>query len=184
MQIPFDVIAKLLAPIATAIITALTRYYLEARPKLVHYLVHTSAITLPGENKTQVNTHSIIVRNTGKRTANNVRIGHYFLPESYQVFPPLSHQINRSESGEAEIVIPTLVPNEQVQISYLYFPPILWSQINCYTKSDEGLGKAVNTTPQIQPSKATTTIVWALIFIGSSTTLYWVLILLKSWISP
>ena len=39
--------------------------------------------------------------------------------------------------------MPTLVPNEQVTISYLYFPPTTWKQINGPVKSDEGLARVL-----------------------------------------
>ena len=145
-----DTIAKLLAPIATAIIGFLVKKYLEARPKLITYLVHASAIPLHDDKNTEVNTHSIVVRNAGKRTAHNVRIGHNFLPKSFQLYPQLTHNIVEGDNGAAEILIPTLVPDEQVNISYLYFPPDTWHKVNSYCKSDEMSAKYINIVPSLQ----------------------------------
>ena len=37
-----------------------------------------------------------------------------------------------------------MVPKKQITINYLYFPPLLFNQINTYTESDQGSAKAVN----------------------------------------
>ncbi len=41
------------------------------------------------------------------------------------------------------IVIPTLVPNEQTAISYLYHPPLIADQVNAGIKCDQGFAKAI-----------------------------------------
>lgn len=51
MDINIDVIGKLLAPIITAIVGFIAKRYFEARPKLITYLVHASAIPLGDEKK-------------------------------------------------------------------------------------------------------------------------------------
>lgn len=175
---PFDleVIAKLLSPLLAALFGAIAKRYFEAKPKLVSYLVHSSAIPLNDEANTQINTHSIVVRNAGKKAAHNIRIGHNFLPKSFQIYPPVSHTTLPGPNGSAEILIPALVPNEQVSISYLYFPPMTFGQINAYTKSDEGLAQIINAIPTPQPSKLVVAVLWVLLFIGASTVAYWALL--------
>lgn len=176
MQFDLEVVAKLLSPLIAALIGAIAKRYFEAKPKLVSYLVHASAIPLNDDANTQINTHSIVVRNAGKKAAHNIRIGHNFLPKGFQIYPPVSHTILPSPSGPAEILIPTLVPNEQISISYLYFPPMTFGQINAYTKSDEGLAQIINAIPTPQPSKFVVAVLWGLIFVGASTVSYWVLL--------
>ncbi len=177
-----EVIAKLTAPILTAIVGFIAKKYFEARPKLVTYLVHASAIPLNDEKETNVNTHSIVVRNAGKRTAHNVRIGHNFLPKGYRLFPQLTHEITEAANGAAEVLIPTLVPNEQVNISYLYFPPVTWSQIHSYCKSDEGSAKLVNIVPSPQINKFQTICLLVLMFVGASTIVYWAFLQIWQWL--
>ena len=146
MDINVDLIGKILAPILTAIGGIIAKRYFEARPKLITYLVHASAIPLSDEENTKVNTHSIVVRNAGKRTAHNIRIGHNFLP-AFQIFPQLAREVVKGANNSAEIVIPTLVPGEQINISYLYFPPEVYSQVHSYCKSDEMAAKYINVIP-------------------------------------
>ena len=103
-----DTLAKLLAPIITAITGFFVKEYFEARPKLITYLVHASAIPLHDEKNTHVNTHSIVVRNAGKKTAHNVRIGHNYLPQSFQLHPQLTHEIIKGEMGGGRNINPNI----------------------------------------------------------------------------
>ena len=167
-----EAIGKLAAPIFTALLIFLIKRVLEYRQKLLTYLVHASAIPLKDEPGTIVNTHSLVVRNTGKKTAHNVRVGHDILPKSYQIYPQLTHEIIEGNGDSAEIVIPTLVPNEQVNISYLYFPPTIFSQINSYCKSDEVQAKTINIIPSPHLGKVTLFTIWSLIFLGATTVVY------------
>jgi hypothetical protein len=52
-----------------------------------------------------------------------------------------------------EILIPLLAPRQQITISYLYFPPILFNQINRPIYSDEGAARVITVLPQPQPPK-------------------------------
>jgi hypothetical protein len=177
-----EVIAKLAAPIITAIVGFIIKAYFEARPKLVTYLVHASAIPLHDANNTDLNTHSIVVRNAGKKTANNVRIGHNILPLSFRLYPQLTHEITTGPNESAEMLLPTLVPGEQVSISYLYRPPLVWGQVHSYCKSDEVNAKYLNVVPSAQLSKFQLTIHWSLIFIGASTVVYWGFLQIWNWV--
>ena len=64
------------------------------------------------------------------------------------------------------------MPEEQITISYLYAPPLLWSQIHAYTKSDEGFAKILNVLPTPQPKKWIVRAFWALAFVGTASLLY------------
>lgn len=178
----FDVLGKIIAPILTGVVGILIKRYFEARPRLITWLIHAAAIPLNDGNGTTVNTHSIVVRNTGKRTAHNIRIGHNFLP-AFQIFPQLSHEVIRGADSSAEIVIPTLVPGEQINVSYIYFPPNLWSQVHSYCKSDEMSAKYINIIPAAQLNKLQLSVIWGLMFVGASTLVYWGLYWLWQWAS-
>jgi len=189
MPIPLELIAKLLSPLIAALIGLVTKRYFEERPRLITYLVQASAIPLPDVTPppgqiAQVNTHTIVVKNTGKKTANNIRIGHYLLPPSHQVFPPVSYEIVKAPAPNiaAEIVIPTLVPDEQVTITYLYFYPTTWNQINSYAKSDECMAKIINIVISEQLNKTVIFLLWSLIFIGASTLIYWLFFVVAGWL--
>ena len=175
-----EVIAKILAPSVTAIAGFLAKRYLEGKPKLLTYLIHTAAVPLRDEHETTINTHSIVVRNAGKKTAHDVRLGHSILP-AFQIYPQISHEVVEGADNSAEIVIPTLVPNEQINISYVYFPPLVWNQINSYCKSDEMSAKVLNVIPAPQLSRPQLLSIWGLMFIGGSTVVYWGIRWLWAW---
>lgn len=182
MEIDIDTIAKLVSPLIVAVFSLVLSRYIEAKPKLISYVVHASEFPLKDENINGVRTHGIVIRNIGKRTAKNIRIGHANLPHSYQIFPNVAHKVEDGANGSAEIVVPTLVPNEQVSVSYLYFPPLLWNQIVSYTKSDEGMAKEINIIPSPKWPQWRINLVWGLIFIGASTVIYWLLLAIVYWI--
>jgi hypothetical protein len=173
MNIDIELFAKLLAPVITTIIAVIAKHYSEGRARVVSFIGHISSFKLKGENPTDVYTHSVVVRNTGRKTAQNVRLGHHFLPDNLTVFPSVQYSIEYNPEGKAEIVLPRLVPKEQITISYLYFPPVTWNQIHAYTKSDEGYAEIINVIPTAQPSILVKLIVWSLMFIGTSFIVYW-----------
>ena len=180
---PFDLQswAPLISPLAVAIVAALLKKYLEGRPRLIAYLGHASAHPVPPENDgmpaNTVHTHSIVVRNTGGKAANNVRIGHAIFPASYQIYPSVSHSILPGHGGSGEILLPTLVPYEQITVSYLYPKTLFWHQIDSYIKSDEGLANKISVIPNLPVPKSLTILVWSLIFVGATTCVYWALML-------
>jgi hypothetical protein len=171
---------RLISPIITLVIGTIIKYYTEEKSKLITYVSHISSFTLNDEQKTKVFAHSIIVRNNGRKTAKNIRICHKTFPENIQVFPPVQYSIEKAnQEGAYEIVMPTIVPKEQVTISYLYFPPTTWDQINSYTKSDDGLAKVLNIVPMRKPNRLVISILLLLTFIGASYLTYWIFRLIE-----
>ena len=165
-------IIAITVPVGTTILGVYLDRWLTKKPKLISYIGHTSAFNVRGENAVVVHTHSVVVRNAGRLTANNVRIGHNFLPDSFQLYPSVAHSVERIDNGGADILIPTLVPGEQVTISYLYYPPVFWNHINAYAKSDEGLAQYLNVLPTPQLSRWQVRGIWLLMLVGGITILY------------
>lgn len=172
-MIDIEAIAKVASPLITLVAGAVIRRYSERRPKLVSFIGHVSTFVLQDAQTTTVFTHSVIVRNTGRLSAKNIRLGHLNLPANFRVEPNVEHSVSRNADGSGEITLAVLVPKEQVTVSYLYFPPLTAGQINSYTKSDEGFAKIINAIPTPQPSRPLIWAVWLLIFIGASFLVYW-----------
>ena len=173
MNLDPEVVAKIAGPALSLVVGAVIKHYAEARSKVVSFIGHASAFTLQGENPVVIHTHSVVVRNAGRKVAKNVRLVHAVLPINITVYPPVQYSIERNPEGSGEIVIPALVPKEQVTVSYLYFSPLLWSQINVNTKSEDGFAKIINVIPMPRPNKAVIAGIWALVFVGASFLFYW-----------
>ncbi len=178
MTIGVDLLLKAGSVVLTTVLAIVIKKILEDKPKLITYLVHASAIPLNSQSPSpqqasQVNIHTFVVKNTGRVSAKNVRIGHNYLPNSFQVFPQINYQILNNANGSAELLIPVLVAGEEIAISYLYFPPTLYTGINSYTKSDEGFAKMVTTIPVPQPTRLAKIIVLGLMLVGASSIVYW-----------
>ncbi len=172
MTYDIELIAKVISPIITLLAGILIKRYTERHSKLVTFIGHISSFTLKDENQNHIYTHSMVVSNVGSKSAHNVRVGHNFLPPNIQVYPPVKYGIEENPEGGSEIIFPVMVPKEQVTISYLYFPPITWNQINAYTKSDDGFARILNVIPMPRPSKIVIAIVWLLMFLGASFVIY------------
>jgi len=172
MPLDLDLVVNITVPLGTLLLGKYLDRWLTKRPELISYLGHASAFTLRGDNPATIHTHAIVVRNAGRVATNNVRIGHHVLPDQFQLFPAIPHTVERKAGAIAEIIISKLVPDEQVTISYLYGPPLLWSQIHAYTKSDEGFAKILNVLPTPQYPKWISRSIWALVFVGAASSIY------------
>lgn len=198
-DIDAELLVKAASTLLVAIATWFLKHRFEGRAKLVYFLIHSSAIPLPppvpaaappakwpwlrdialrlssvqpqtspAAPPSHIHTHAMIVRNVGKKTAHNVRIGHANFPFSYTIHPPMNHRLDRFGPA-AEIVLPTLVPQEEISISYLYFPPLLWSNVVGPLKCDEGMAKALKVIPAAPLPRPVLFGLWGLAFVGAST---------------
>ncbi len=128
-----------------------------------------------------LNAHTIVIRNAGKRTAFNVRVGHLASPLTFELNPPVTYEVVRNENVGWEIRIPTLVPAEQVQVSYLYLPPMTVNLVNSYVKSDEMSARVINVLPTPQPSTLARSVGYFLFYLGLAALTYLV-ILASRWV--
>lgn len=118
-----------------------------------------------------VGTHAVVVRNSGRLSAKNVRLGHKSLP-NYYIYPNTKYEVTSLPNGGNEIIFPILVPNEQITISYLYFAPTTYAEINTYVKSDEGLAKVIDVIPAPNLIAWQKVVLYILLFMGLSTIIY------------
>jgi len=138
MTIDWNIVATIAAPTIALLLGAVLERLFENRPRVVAFLGHVSSVYLPRTTPPMdVYTHSVVIRNAGRKTATNVRIGYATLPD-YNVLPDIEYRENKLPGGGREIVIPKLIPKKQVTITYLYFPPLTWGKINTHLESDEG----------------------------------------------
>lgn len=156
MHINWDLVIRIAIPFVTLFLGIVLTKRFEDRPQLITYITHASGIRskTPDGHDVNVNMHSMVVRNTGRKSATNVRLGHRTLP-AFQIYPSIDYTVKELHDKSKEIIIPTLVPKKQITINYLYFPPLLVNQINTYTESDQGSAKAVNMILTRQLSKRT-----------------------------
>lgn len=172
MTIEWSIVATIASPVIALFVGAFLNRAVESRPRVVAYLGHVSGINLSRASPpVHVNTHSVVIRNAGRKKAKNVRIGHNVLPD-FQVYPDIAYEEKELPGGGKEIIFPQLVPKEQVTVTYLYFPPLTWQQVNTYLESEEGPLKVLNVLPTVQLPKWLIVILWLLIAYGAIGVLY------------
>lgn len=177
MTIDWNVIANISEPVILLFIGGWVNRIFENRPIIISYFSHVSAFlhTPQGGQPMQIHTHSVVLRNIGRQRATNVRLHHAVLPE-FNIWPPIVHSIETLQDGSKDIVIPVLVPGEEVTVSYLYFPPLVVGQINAGIKSDEGFAKQITVLLRSQVPRWLSNILLALVCVGSIATCYLVYI--------
>uniref|UniRef100_E6QUA3 Uncharacterized protein n=1 Tax=mine drainage metagenome TaxID=410659 RepID=E6QUA3_9ZZZZ len=173
MAIDWNAVATIASPVIALFVGVWVNRRFESRPTLVSYFSHVSAFrfTPPGGQPSQVNTHSIVLRNTGRQSATNIRLHHAILPE-FNIWPAVVHNVETLPDGSRDIVIPTLVPSEEITVSYLYFPPVIAAQINAGVKFDQGFANQITVLLQRQYPPWFNRIVIALFLVGVVTAAY------------
>lgn len=167
MNIDWNTIATITGPILALFVGVWVNRKFDSRPILMSYFGHVSSFksTPPGGEPFLVHTHSVVLKNTGRRSATNVRLSHIVLPD-FNIWPSLAHHIEDLPSSGREIVIPTLVPGELITISYLYFPPITVAQVNAGIKCDQGFAHPIPVLLQRQYPQWVNRIIGILLLLG------------------
>lgn len=184
MNIDWGIIVSIAMPIITLFIGAWVIHISENRPNLISYIGfisgHRIEPTEPGQNAIIVNSHSVILKNTGRSAATNVRLGHNNIPNmSINVYPDIQYTINDLPGGGKEILIPTLIRKKEITVNYLYFHPTTWNNVNTHIESDAGKAKVVTVLLQQQAKKWLIVLVWILLTIGCISSLYLIWELVK-----
>lgn len=148
MTIDWDIAIKVIMPLITLFLGAWLKEVLDKKEKLIAYYGHVASFKLTKTDEAPedkwVFAHSVIVRNSGKKTANNVRLGHNVLPYNYVVSPDIEYEVKDLPGGTKELIFPQLTPKKEITISYLYNPPLTYEKINSHIESDSGPAKVVS----------------------------------------
>ena len=172
-MINWQVIATIAAPIIALFIGIWANRRYESRPVLIAYFSHVSSfkVSPSGAQPSLVNTHSVVLRNIGRKTATNVRLHHIYLPD-FNIWPDVAHSVETLPNQTKDILIPALVPGEEITISYLYFPPLTVAQVNAGIKSDQGFARHIAVLLQRRVPRWMHFIVAALMITGLVSILY------------
>ena len=146
----------------------------QGKARLVSHWGSVSAFTIRNANQPPVtiHTHEIVIRNAGSKPANDVRVTHNFLPEHFNINPALPYSVQELPGTQRDIVIPKLVPKQQIVISYLYYPPVTYAQINAGVRCDEGFATPVEMAISEKPARWAIAVGWLGFALGCLTALY------------
>jgi hypothetical protein len=161
----------------------------ERRARLVIFYGHVGRFYLQQQPQPGiVHTHAVVIRNAGRVAAQNVHVSHFGLLNANNIHvsidPPLAHTVQTLSNNTDEILFPTLPAKFQVTVSYLYFPPIVFNQINAQIYSDEGPARVINVLPQEQWPRWVLAVLWTLILVGVIGVCYVLFIALERWVLP
>jgi hypothetical protein len=187
VRFDFSIFSRVAEALIIAVLGGFIARVIERRPRVVVFYGHIGEFHLPptqGNPALRVHTHTVVIRNNGRLAAHNVRVPHNLPltpPLNFSVAPQTAFTRAPLAGGGEEITFSVLVPGEQITISYLYFAPLTFNQINLPIRSDEGLARAVNVLPARQFPRWLVMFMWGLAFVGSITVIY-LLVELGIWI--
>jgi len=170
-----------LVNIITYTITFLIGMYLnrffESRSRLITHYGHIGAglVRLNAQSpQININTHSIVIRNVGRKPALNVKVGHQIndIGNMVSIYPPAEYTVVPIQGAGEEIRFERLLPKQSIMITYVYTSPLDVSKINTYVMSDEGMAQRVNVLLNRQWPKWLQIVAWILLFVGFVTTVY------------
>lgn len=173
MPLDWTLVTRVVEGTALLFVGGWVNRWFERRPSLFSYFGHVSTFkyTPPGGKPIDVYTHSVVVSNQGRRPATNVRVNHTVLPD-FTISPTAAYTVQTMPDGSRDIVIPAMVPGEWLTISYLYFPPVTWNQVNAGIKFDEGFARQIPVLLQRQVPRWVTVTLTILAFVGLVSVLY------------
>ena len=123
MKFDWSALATVAWSVILLIAGALLGRLLERKAKLTYYASHWSAYPRPGPPPITIHTHGIVIKNVGNKTATDVRIQHELRPEMFYVTPSMGYTDPDMPGGGFEIVLPQLMPQKEVAISYMHTQP-------------------------------------------------------------
>lgn len=155
----------------------------EKRPKLIAHYGHVSAFPLknpPTDGPTGIHTHAVVIRNAGGKPATHVRISHHYLPQEVSIFPPVAYTTEPVPNSGPDIVIPLLVPGQQVTVNYLYFSPMTFDAVTSGVRCDEGLARVVDVLLTPQPRRGVRHATRLFVALGAMTLVYFAVLGIKT----
>ena len=172
-MVDWQVFATVAAPILTLFLGVWVNRRFERRPVLLSHWGHVSSFNYQkGDGTTGiVNTHSVVIKNAGRRAATNVRLSHTVLPD-FNIWPAVEYELRKVPNSGDDIVLPTLVPNQQLTISYLYFLPVTYVNVNAGVMSDEGLATQIPVLLQRQYPRSYAIVGGMLMMVGMTAVVY------------
>jgi hypothetical protein len=178
LPIDFSLLASIGEKIVLLFAGGLVGRFFERSARLVAFYSHVGAFRIhtQGQPPSMVHTHSVVIRNAGRLAAHNVHVPHRGMLNAANIHisidPDLAHKVQTLPNGTEEILFAALPAQFQVTISYLYFPPIVFGQINAPIYCDEGSARQINVLPQPQRPRWVLAMLWGLIVIGVIAVVY------------
>lgn len=143
MIVDWNLVAAVSVPVICLFLGGWVNKRFERRPEVISYIGHSATFDISTEeNKLIINTHAVIIRNAGGRSAKNLRVTHGVLPK-ITIFPPINFIYEELPAGGVDLVFPVLVPGALLTISYLYAAPLQFSEINKGIKHDDGFARVI-----------------------------------------
>lgn len=169
-------VVTVVAPIVAAVGGYFGKRALDLKPRVVAFMASANSVVMGKgtDTETTIHSHVLIIRNDGGLAARDVRITHDIFPPGLSVYPGIEYRAFENPQGQTELQFPLLAPGQQVSVSYMYFPPLIWPQINCDVYSENGRAERVTLLPKPKPARWIVSLRYVLMFTGAWALIYWI----------
>lgn len=103
MDINWELVVNICMPILTLFLGIWLQPFFEVKEKIIAHYGHVSSFKLKKSDENEqdkwIYTHSVIVRNTGRKPASNLRLGHNVLPDNFIVQPDIEYRVSNKCSA-------------------------------------------------------------------------------------
>lgn len=144
-----EILDGIIVGVITLAIGVIIGKILERRSRLVYYLTDIAMFKITElDPSLELYFHSLVIRNNGKKEAQDIEICHGFHAKYYNIYPNKTITWKKSESPDNPIMlIDNLAPKEMVTITYLERYPHSLDLLYQYIKSKEGLARKISVAP-------------------------------------
>ena len=147
MNPDWSIVWEIVKILVAVFVGAWTNRLLESRARLISYL---SSIAQHKIDENRLVTWSVVIKNAGRKAANNVRVKHETQLPHFDIQPPRPFGREQISDGGEDIIFDKVVPGEEILISYLRLipgdspdPAVINRGISC----DEGGPKVLTYIP-------------------------------------
>lgn len=181
----YHIMGSVTSALITAVISLIINKISRGRIKVVAFSERPCSHELPNHNLPDkpfiLNTHVLSIINTGQLSANNIIINHTPICShsthmfNYKIFPITDYTETVLSDSSKQVCIEKLRPKEHITISYIYSPAITANMVCSNIKHDDGLVDFINVMPTKHYPKWVQWLLRAILFIGSTTIIYWLI---------
>ncbi len=162
------ILGYVITGVVSIIVTLALRRFVD-KPKLQYFLPGSFHFNLD-DLKANLQTDSLTIQNSGRKSAANIEIIHKEKPDHFQFSQSISYKEDFNPNGEHIIKIDNLGPKEFVNIQYLSH---LKAPVLLRVRSDQGEAQLIQVQFQQIYSKLSMFIAKSFMISGFGLLLYW-----------
>jgi hypothetical protein len=160
-----------IATVIVGIVVGIILMLLQPKARILYWFPANFFFDLKDRN-VRIQTNTLTIQNTGRKTAENIEIIHKTKPDFYQFYPPVVYQEEYNLTGEHILRLENLGPKEHTTLQLLsYLTPPVFLNVRC----KDCLAELISIQPQRVVPKWQKALAGLMLFIGLGFSCYWLI---------